>query len=92
MCVCVCVLCRGEPRGSLAGTCHGLHIQTLRVENTDGGELSVAINQSIKDPHKATHGQAEADPSTATGGLCVLPKSVSLVLLTSLYNKENTGG
>ena len=24
--------------------------------------------QLIKDPHRATHGQGEADPSTATGG------------------------
>jgi len=29
-----------------------------------------ALNQSIKNPHKATHGQGEADPSTATVALC----------------------
>jgi len=28
----------------------------------------IRVNQSIKDPHRATHGQGEADPSTATGG------------------------
>jgi len=45
-----------------------------RGGDTGGGD-TVSINPSIKDPHRASHGQGEADPSTATGGSnpCVDP-------------------